>query len=149
MGTCYYFWRDDNQTAFELGKAGELHALFEPTRPVILMPDYAETFAELWAMEWARRYPGGLDAACTDSLFRRVAADVIAWSEGQPIEYVDEHDGRIERAGMSDWDARSKDPSAPVRPYVTGTIYRESRESPDYENSPKPEGRWRLVAQQA
>lgn len=120
MGTCYYFWRDDNQTAFELGKSWELRALFEPHRPVILMPDYADTFGDLWALEHTR-YHDLFD----ESWFREEAAEIIRWSEGQPIEFVGEQDGRIERASIADSDARSRDPSAPVRPYVTGTIYRE------------------------
>lgn len=121
MGTCYYFWRDDNQTAFELGKSSELHALFEPNRPVILMPEYADTFGDLWALEHVRYY----DFTFDESWYREEAAEIIRWSEGQPIEFVDEQDGRIERASIADWDARSRDPSAPVRPYVTGTIYRD------------------------
>ncbi len=125
MGTCYYFWRDDNQTAFELGKSYELHRLFDPNRPVILMPDYADTFGDLWALEYA----GYRDLSPEDmaARFRTLAAKIIAWSEGQSIELIDENDRRIEEASMADWDRRRDldDPTEHARQYVTGTIYRD------------------------
>lgn len=35
MGTCYYLWRADNRTGYELGKAWHLHKVFGDTPQIV------------------------------------------------------------------------------------------------------------------
>lgn len=110
MGTCYYLFRPDNRTGYELGKAYGWGGAFGDAEeygrgvPMTLRPEDTQTFAELLEIDllshhWWRPedvIPGYLSF---------VAADIAAWSEGQPFLFCSEDAGCIEDA----WDREADD----------------------------------------
>jgi hypothetical protein len=139
MGTCYYLWREDNKTVYELGKSWNWGWAFgyerRPGRsdPMTLQPQDAPELAELLRThliegERALRAEfGGTERDGdleTDTLaieyFAFVCADIARWSEGQPFEFISENDGRYENASMEAWDRCGHAGRASIR---TGSRY--------------------------
>lgn len=109
MGTCYYLWRDDNSTAYDLGKSYGWGDAFGCPRgtsigaPMTLAPEDASELAELLVASLIER---GYIKSELDRLdyYAFVAADVARWSEGKPFEFISEHDHRYEDACMDAYD---------------------------------------------
>lgn len=131
MGICYFLIRRDTRTVYELGKAWFLCHVFgeaDASLPICVAEGDVDTITSLILA--AER--GDLDLCCDVSLHRRpdaeeehygywraVAADVVDWSEGQPIEFHSEHSGLYEDIFMS---ARERDgDSMRVRCFKTGS----------------------------
>lgn len=113
MGVVYYLWRDDSKTAYELGKVWNWGVIFGCPRhtsvgtPMILKPRDAPECAELLRTHLVeeeralRAEFGGKPRDCAPlDYFTFVCTDIAAWSEGQPFEFISEHDGRLEHAHM-------------------------------------------------
>lgn len=107
MGTCFYLFREDNGTAYDLGKAygwgpafGDAYADgMAHEVPMFLRPEDAETFGDLLELELVtKEWWTPAEIADLPGYFRHVAADIAAWSDGHPFVCVSEHDWRIERA---------------------------------------------------
>jgi hypothetical protein len=85
MGTCYYFWRPDNETLFDMDKASGLRDLLSK-EPVKL--DDLETAIGLWYADWPSR---GMNADAPD-----LANAIKEFADGHPIFFVSEHDAVID-----------------------------------------------------
>lgn len=135
MGVCYYLWREDNRTAYELGKS---YGWDEPLgqgytgtgEPMTLKPEDAPTLAELLAAHlleegwWKAEDIKAADQnSPTGSYFGDVCADIARWSEGQPFVYVSENDGRIEDASMEAYDSKL----GHERAWITGSRFRDTK----------------------
>lgn len=110
MGTCYYLVRRDNRTGYDLGKAWEWGDVFgrDGTPIVWTDVDYLERrLSESWHDLLMRGLlpPGYL---------RRVAEDILDWSEGKPFEFHSEHSGVVEDLYMEGWDEGTS------REWITG-----------------------------
>ena len=105
MGTCYYLFRDDTGTAYDLGKAYGWGKAFgeSPTGgdgdPMTLAPDEApELAARLGDALMIAGYMEPVEIENYRSYFEAVCSDVARWSDGKPFRFVSEHAGCIERA---------------------------------------------------
>lgn len=130
MGVLYYLWRDDNKTAYELGKSWTWGEIFGCPRhtsvgtPMILKPEDAPELAELLRMhlvehEHSLAVEFGHEPRQVASLdyLAFVTADIARWSEGQPFEFISEHDHRYEAACMEGY------PNFTNRQFRTGSRF--------------------------
>jgi hypothetical protein len=113
MGTCYYLWRDDNKTVYDLDKSWNWGELFGRPRgasmgtPMTLAPQDAPELAELLLAHLiAEDY---VDPGTSIEYYAFICADIARWSEGQPFEFISEHDHRYENASMDAWDRAGRD----------------------------------------
>jgi hypothetical protein len=122
MGTCYYLWRDDNKTAYDLGKEWSWGEVFGCPRhtsigtPMTLAPQDAPELADLLLMHLAEKdrelreefgdnhAPIDYYAQSRIDYYAFICADIARWSEGQPFEFISEHDHRYENASMDAYD---------------------------------------------
>lgn len=86
MGTVYYLYRSDSQTAYELGKwAWSWADTLGGGSPIIV--DDAQTLAAMLALS---------DPDTSMDYLGRVAEDIVDWSAGMPFVFLDEHNPLIE-----------------------------------------------------
>lgn len=108
MGTCFYLWRDDNHTAYDLGKAWEWGWAFgyerRPGRsdPMTLSPEDAPELAELLLAHLVGK--GYVEPGTSIEYYAFVCGDIARWSQGQIFEFISEHDHRYEDANMEAYD---------------------------------------------
>jgi hypothetical protein len=130
MGICYYLWRDDNKTVYELGKVWDWGSIFSSGRastytPMTLKPEDAPELAELLRahlIEKDRKVRlefGEAHGRTVTPLdyFAFVCADIARWSEGQPFEFISENDHRYENASMEGY------PNYTNRQFRTGSRF--------------------------
>lgn len=111
MGTCYYLWREDNRTAYDLGKAYGWGRVFggDSTsgrdQPMTLTADDAiDCAARLCDALMLAGYAEPIEVENYRSYYEAVCADIARWSDGKPFVFVSEHDGRIEDRSMQAYD---------------------------------------------
>lgn len=142
MGTIYYLWRDDNGTAYELGKLWDLRRVFDNERGRrygetinVVHEEDAGTLAEL--IELAL-FGDHVNAPGEPSHFdiqwmQDIARDIARWSDGKPFRFLDDQAGELERAGDKEeqeyWRVRHLMPGTKMQryrdAYITGSIYRD------------------------
>jgi len=138
MGTIFYLWRDDTETAYELGKHGELRDVFDRERGVrygevtnIVREQDADTLAELMELAIWQYDDRGQPSDADIQWIQDVARDITRWSEGKPFRFLSEHASEIERASDRSYEEFDRvhrlmpDTKLRYQPsYITGSLYR-------------------------
>jgi hypothetical protein len=80
MGTCYYFFRPDNETLFDMDKAYGLSELLGTDSDQVKLED-VETAILLWFGDWPERADGEVEQQA-----KALAAAILEFADGQPID---------------------------------------------------------------
>jgi hypothetical protein len=110
MGTCYFFFREDTKTGYDLGKVYGWSEFFGDDPWILKVEDVQELAGQLdkcLAREGYRaRYP--LEWVST------VMTAAAVWSDGQPVRLVSEYHALIEDVVMEGY------PNFTNRKWITG-----------------------------
>jgi hypothetical protein len=90
MGTCYYFFRPDNETLFDMDKAYGLSELLGTDSDQVKLED-VETAILLWFGDWPERADGEVEQQA-----KALAAAILEFADGQPIFFISEHAAQID-----------------------------------------------------
>lgn len=97
MGTDYYFYRNDNQTKYFMGKMYALARYLQHQGPIVVMSNDTRNLAETIELACledgdseSQVAPTGRDCAGTSIHFMTIALDIMQWSDGMPISLVSE-----------------------------------------------------------
>lgn len=107
MGIEYYLVRDDDRTLYALGKGTGSWGSFMGRRDWEEGPGSPMTIVDAGALaslmhEAAQVDEWDLDVATLD-YFIDVATDVVRWSGGMPVRFVDEHNDPVDRMEDGGW----------------------------------------------